>query len=344
MRWLIENHKNKESQADERGAVAVLVALLMVALIGAGALAVDFGRIAAEKAQLQNGADASALAIADNCLDAPAACYTSGDTLADQYTPANSNAGTAIAPSVTFPSSTTVTVQTSTPASGLSLVLAPIFGMDSTQVVASATAEWGYPGAGSSFPLALSNTCFDLATSAESGDLQEFAYKPGNGQNAGTTTDMECTRNASGQTVPGGWGWLDEAAPCEAETAVDDTVGSDPGNSGTDTECKPILQGWIAKLNAGETVEVPFPIFDYAAYQGNSAEFHILGYATLQVVGWKFSGGGSPFAYLPSTLPSNLSCQGSERCIIGRFIKFESLDSWELGGGNYGMTSSHLID
>ncbi|WP_175637519.1 Tad domain-containing protein, partial [Sinomonas mesophila] len=162
MRRLRPFRKNKERLADERGAVAVLVAVLMVALVGAGALAVDIGRIGAEKAQLQNGADASALAIAGNCVKTPSTCTSSADGLAAQYTPANSNNGSTVPASVTFPSSKTVTVQTSTPTSGLSLVLAPIFGMASMQVEASATAEWGYPGAGSGFPLALSDTCFDL--------------------------------------------------------------------------------------------------------------------------------------------------------------------------------------
>ena len=238
-----------------------------------------------------------------------------------------------------------MTVQSSTPASGLSLVLAPIFGMVSAQVEAAATAEWGYPGAGKGFPLALSNTCFDLASGAESGDLQEFSYKPGTGKNAGSTTDQECTRNASGQTVPGGWGWLEESAPCQAATAVDETIATDPGNSGSDTDCKPVLQGWVTDLGAGKSVEVSFPIFDYAAYQGNSAEYHILGYATLEIAGWQFSGGGnSPFSYIPASLPSNVNCAGSERCIIGRFVKFESLESWEqLGGGNYGTESYQLI-
>ena len=52
---------------DERGAVAIIVALLMVVLIGFAALAVDISAMWAEKRQLQNGADAGALAIAQEC-------------------------------------------------------------------------------------------------------------------------------------------------------------------------------------------------------------------------------------------------------------------------------------
>ena len=31
-------------------------------------------------------------------------------------------------------------------------------------------------------------------------------------------------------------------------------------------------------------------------------------------------------------------------CVIGRFVRFESLESWQLGGGNYGTPSYQLID
>ena len=51
----------------ERGAAAVLVAFSMVVLLGFAALAVDVGAMYAEKTQLQNGADATALAIAGDC-------------------------------------------------------------------------------------------------------------------------------------------------------------------------------------------------------------------------------------------------------------------------------------
>ena len=51
----------------ERGAAGVLVAVMMLVLIGAGALAVDVGQIYSERAQLQNGADAGALGVAQAC-------------------------------------------------------------------------------------------------------------------------------------------------------------------------------------------------------------------------------------------------------------------------------------
>jgi hypothetical protein len=50
------------------GAVAVIVALLAVSLFGFAAIVVDIGALYAERRELQNGADAGALAVVDECL------------------------------------------------------------------------------------------------------------------------------------------------------------------------------------------------------------------------------------------------------------------------------------
>jgi Flp pilus assembly protein TadG len=62
----------------ERGAVAALVAILLTTgvMVGMGAVVVDAGNLYAERAQMQSGADAAALAIAQACSSTPtgAAC------------------------------------------------------------------------------------------------------------------------------------------------------------------------------------------------------------------------------------------------------------------------------
>ncbi|WP_433874534.1 pilus assembly protein TadG-related protein [Sinomonas atrocyanea] len=313
----------------------MMVTVLMLVLVGAGALAVDIGRIAAYKAQLQNGADASALAVAAYCAKNKTSCTTAGASLANQYTPANSNGGTAVPASVTFPTSTSVRVVSSSPAGGLQLTLANALNINSQVVEAAATATWKPPSGDGGFPLALSDTCFDLASASNSGDLQKFSYKPGNGKNA-TSTNMECTRNASGQTVSGGWGWLKESDPCEATTSANGTIPSDPGNDPGD--CKTILQDWISTLSQNKPVEVLFPVFSYADYQGNSAQYHILGYATLQIYAWQFSGtGSSPYTYMPGSIPAKVKCTGSERCVVGKFVRFVTTEAETgPGGKDYG--------
>ena len=63
MRWITA------LRDDERGASAVLVAILLVPLLGFAAIALDVGALYVERGQLQNGADAAALAIAQDCSD-----------------------------------------------------------------------------------------------------------------------------------------------------------------------------------------------------------------------------------------------------------------------------------
>jgi Flp pilus assembly protein TadG len=63
----------------ERGAISIMVAVLMVTLLGFAAIAVDVGMLHAERTQLRNGADAAALAIAQKCAhninDADLRCH-----------------------------------------------------------------------------------------------------------------------------------------------------------------------------------------------------------------------------------------------------------------------------
>lgn len=60
----------------DRGAVALIVAILFGGgvLLGMGAMVIDVGGMYAERAQLQNGADAGALAVASGCAENLGAC------------------------------------------------------------------------------------------------------------------------------------------------------------------------------------------------------------------------------------------------------------------------------
>lgn len=316
---------------NERGVAGVLVALMMLVLIGAGAMAVDVGQIYAERAQLQNGADAAALAVAKKCHES--GCdQTAANTMAQDLANANANDGGS---KVLFPVDLSVlnqvTVRTST-AQGkdgpgfLSKMFASALNAPPATVGAYAIAKAAPPNGGGGFPLAFSNKCWDLAGGIESGQLQKVSWKPG-------TT---CT-NPSGATVPGGWGWLaDPDNDCYAVTTTGNVAATDPG-SDKPTQCFNILQGWVTTLSGGGTVDVPFPVFDTSAGTGRNATFHIIGYATFQIWGWKF-GNNSVYEYhnkaSDPSMNSALACNGGlDRCLIGKFVKFETISS---GGGGTG--------
>ncbi|HET9648415.1 MAG TPA: pilus assembly protein TadG-related protein, partial [Microlunatus sp.] len=112
---------------EERGAIAVIVAILMVALIGFVAIAVDVAAMWSEKRQLQNGADAGALAIAQAC--AKNACGSPSAT-AQSFATLNKNDGSATGTVVSLTGSQ-VTVRASDPHENW---FARIFGSDQTAV------------------------------------------------------------------------------------------------------------------------------------------------------------------------------------------------------------------
>ena len=73
------------------GAVAVMVALLAVVLFGFGAFAIDISSLWAERRQVQNGADAASLAVAQLCAAGDCNSGTGYQTLAAQYANDNAN-------------------------------------------------------------------------------------------------------------------------------------------------------------------------------------------------------------------------------------------------------------
>lgn len=346
MRWLIRKSKprhraeNSRTGGKERGAAGVTVALLLLVLIGAGAMAVDVGQIYVERAELQNGADAGALAAAQLCAEDAGCTQSEAEAAAVPLANGNARDDASTLKSVDLSVANQVTVTTSTldgtsGAGFLSKMFASALNAPPATVGASATAGLTYPGGGGAFPLAFSDDCWDLSDTVSTGEKQKISWKPG-------TT---CT-NPSGHTVPGGWGWLsDPDNDCYAVTTTGNVVGSDPG-SDKPAQCATILQGWITSLSSGEPVEVTFPVFDTKSGTGSGATFHIIGYATFSIFGWKF-GNGSVYEYRNTKAATgnvNLACSGgNDRCIIGQFVKYITIDAAAGGGAGSGQNLGTVV-
>lgn len=322
MRWLTGRLES------ERGASAVIVGILMVPLLGCLAIALDVGALYVERAQLQNGADAAALAIAHDCAE-DGVC-DSPSLIAAGFADANANDGAANVLTPTFPTANTVVVTSSTRVAGTNAAalrhpFAALLGIDSSTVMASATAEWGAPQASTVvLPLALSYCEFNAALD---GTLQLIRYD----------TNLEC-KGPDGHPIPGGFGWLDRpGGGCEAFVDLDAaTVGSEPGNSYPGA-CDAIM----AELE-GKTVLVP--IFDEAEdIGGQHGIYHIHAFAAFTVTGWKFAGGNS----LPQVNvdPAAPNCNGNCRGIQGYFERWVSIEAAkaELGGPELGAYIVRLI-
>ena len=311
---------------NERGASAVLVAVLLVPLLGFAAIAVDVGALYVERGQLQNGADAAALAIAQGC--ATDGVCTGSAAKAAAFADANANDGAANVLTPTFPTSNSVLVTSSTRvastnADAISHPFARFIGIDSTTVHAAATAEWGPPRESMIvLPLAISLCEFQPALD---GTLVLLRYD----QNPACTTP-------DGHPIPGGFGWLDRVED-ECEAAIDLTVArapSEPGNS-----FPGICEDTLTDLE-GQTILVP--IFDRAynpsgneVTNGQAASYHLYAFAAFTITGWKFSGGPA----LTNTDPAAPRCTGNCRGIQGYFDRWVSVDAAgaAIGGPDLGV-------
>lgn len=300
--------------AKEQGAIAVIVAVMMVVLLGFVALAVDVGMLYAAKAQLQNGADAAALGVAQDCASrGNAACQGAAAGKALGLVKSNTNSGKSAQPAVSFPASGTVTVTASAgdeDGSGHPLFFARIFGMTRAEVAAEASAGWGSPyGGTATLPIVFSECQFDLT-----GTTQVLAI---HGESGGRSC---ISSSPSGQLIPGGFGWL-QSDPGKCGVAVslaDPTVPSKSGVS-EPPECTSVFDSL-------KNQTIILPVFDGIDASGR---FHIKGFAAFQLLGFNFPGhswnnNGNP------------GCKGSCKGLIGKFVRFTTLTDFTLGGPDLG--------
>jgi Flp pilus assembly protein TadG len=283
--------------ADERGAAAVVLALLMVPLIGFTALAVDIGAVYAQRARLQIAADAAALAVAGDC--ARGACGNMQAT-ATTLVAANASGATAGPPRLsTAPLSVTVTGDR--PATHW---FAPVIGVDSTDVHATATVAWGTPGAGTAVLPITFSYC-------------EWLAQTGGGTPSGTTQRVikltkssgvpDCT-GPSRNVVPGGFGYVvTDPGKCSATSRISLIMPSDNGNTPPQACSSADFSAWI-----GQTVLLP--LFDDYGGTGSNAWYRIYGYAAFKLTGYYL--GSSQFRTSPQP------CSGSARCISGYFVRY----------------------
>ncbi|GAA3639270.1 TadE/TadG family type IV pilus assembly protein [Microlunatus ginsengisoli] len=307
----------------ERGAVAVVVAILMVALLGMAALAVDVGGLWAKRRQLQNGADAGALAIAQAC--AKGACGSTSAT-ANSYASSNVNDGAATG-TVLELTAGKVTVRT---ADTQQHWFARIWGSNDSNVHAQATAVWGGPNAGATFPLAFS-VCEWNWQNGGPGGLDSTVQR----KIVLTKTSTSNCVGPSGNVVPGGFGWVDPTSgTCTIASLVNGWITSSTGNT-PPNGCNP--SNFDALV--GKTVLIP--VFDNYTGTGNNASYHVYGYAAFRFTGYYFSG-----QYKNWPTSGVAGCSGSERCIAGYFTRYVDLNevlTTDGGGPSLGLSIISLI-
>lgn len=316
---------------DDDGAVAIIVALLTVTLLGIGALVLDVGNLYWERRQLQAGADAAALSAAQDLAAGIVTAEATARTVADL----NNVRGAYISTYAPEPAAGRVTVTTTTgsrdAAGTLTTALAGVLGIATTQTSATAVARWGPLGSGTSIPLTISMCDWQQITGGNVANLPSAPLTV----RFHSTSPNPCTGPA-GQLLPGGFGWLtpDGSGSCQTTTVNGVAAGKPGAGTPTPAGSTGCTTGFFAGL-LGQTVLMP--IHTLASDNGSNASFTIVGFAALEVQGYYF---GGQFASSPQP------CSGSDRCIRGRFVAYYDLENapTTTGPAPYGATAVALAE
>ena len=347
---------------DDSGAVAVLVGILLGAgvLLGLGALVVDVGQLYAERAQLQNGADAGALAVAKSCTKG-----TCVPAIATSYADANSADGVSAVnlvcgsgplgrcpastrtmvdcPPPPAPGTNYVDVHTSTLTTGGSTLLPPAFARtllgnqnyDGSTVHACAQAEWGPPSAASGVAVTISACEWDRATN--NGTL--FAQPPPYPPNAvppptldqvlklhtGSSQPTGCPAEPAGADGPGLFGWATDPNNNCTTPVIGGSYG---GNTGTSVS--QACQTAISADQVNRTL-IFMPIYVSLTGTGANGVYTLKGFAAFVITGYHLPG----FSASDWLNPAN-DCRGSRFCINGYFTQGLIPSIGGVGGNNLG--------
>jgi hypothetical protein len=349
----------RTSRQRDEGAVIAWVAIMLPVLIGLGALTIDVGALLHEKRQLQNGADAAALAVAQDC--AQDACG-SPEATAQTYADLNAKDGEAYLAEVCGQANAglsscsapntdgalgwvkvTTGSGTSAGAENIDLILTPILNplLQDKGVRATAVAAWGNPRSASTLPFIICETKF---TSALNGTLPSnpvIVYSKSTGRGGGNQNPdpgSTCPEFPGGGTLPGNFSWLDvvTTTTCEVELVAGEGVleaTSDQGNDNLLSKC-----GLTPGDVLGETFAVPlFETTNDAS--GNNLIYYVSGFAGFEVTGFRLSGNGWDQTQGCVNPPTG----GNLRFFCGRFVPLVIGDG-EFGGGNdYGVTVIKMV-
>lgn len=310
----------------DRGAVGVFVAISIVVLFAFVGLTIDVGALYEERRELQNGADAAALAVAEDCALELATCNPA-DALSTAGDFASGNADDGVAAIAGLDLDTAgrvVTVHTSTLNTDGTTVVDPYFaevvGFDGATVHAEATAIWGYPRSLFSLPLIISEC--ELPTEFPAPPTVLYFHDGNNAEPCNAQAGLDTDGDGF---LAGGFGWLAGDGDCDLFLEIGNWDPADPGSSPT-TGCDPVI------LQEAMSQPIPLPFFDDLFGVGQGGNYHIGGFGLFQITGYNFGG----------QFKVNPPCQGDERCVSGFFASGVVYDG-EPGGPDTGIRIVKLV-
>lgn len=351
------------SMSDE-GAVALLAAVLfgMGVILGMAALTVDVGRLYAERRQLQNGADAAALAVVQ---DAARLCTTgtcSPSVRAQTYANANARDGASAVvevcgagwnrvgpcsgqatpaitqcPAVPGGTNVWVRVRTATRTGSGGTLLPPVFaralagngGYTGTRVFACAEAGLSAPGAMTTLPLAVSLCQWNAYTGNGSSYAAEPPYPPYpvTREHAIYFHDDPFAGGCRG--LAGGFGWLRAGSNCQANL-TDGTFVGDRGDT--------VPAGCTSRLAGALRSVVYLPVFDRTTGFFGISQYHLSGFSAFYLTGYSLPG-----ARVASIASGRRYCDPTQVCIYGWFTTALAPVGGVAGGTPRGTSVVRLV-
>lgn len=298
----------------ERGATAVMTGLLMVGLVGFTGLAVDGGATYAKYQELRNGADAAALAAAQECAEDDSCTDASlvGDVGRYGVDNVRNEKDTVSTSFVVDHDAQTVTATVSGRQTHWFM---GVLGISDFELSPDATATWGSPSSGPSMiPLAVSQCSFEQSLHAGEGIVDIYLPK-----NRGGEDDRGC---AYGEDYPpGSFGWLADADGCEVQVTVDERVDTDTGvNDKPDCDWSDFID---------EVVLIP--IFDEDFGSGANGEVNISGFAAVRVLGIFIHTGNEQYG--AECVRPRDEIYEHKTCLRAEFIEYvTTADGYDTGG------------
>jgi len=337
-----------------------------------GTIVIDVGQLYAERRQLQNGADAAVLSVAQDCPTT--GCSTDTSTGGQAGTKANQNAndGAATVTEICGIDATPLTPVTLTPLlpclqnSGLGPwdCRPPPGGALSTNYIQMRT-ETRLSGGGSLLPPTLAR----VLDPSYNGTNVRACARASWGSPSGLRSGLPLTISLCEFNFYGGVAGLatgppfdpsfervlrfhsqDQESGCPSSTSGLDAPGGFGWLNTADTSCEtststddpsiPADPGLSAPsactpayLNSLLNTVVYVPVFGTTnGLSGNNIRYNIDGYAAFYLTGYKFSGDPAQTRNSPTLSPSR-RCTGPERCIYGYFTQALTATAGTVGSG-----------
>ena len=311
------------ARGDEGGAIIVLAAVLIFVMVGMAALVIDVGAIRDEKRELQNGADAAALAVARSCARGEVCTQATATRLSAGLVTANSGANSASVVLDRGIGQVTVVAGTGLGSDGvLPFKFGQILtGQEGQRAEATAVARWGGIKRTNVIPLTISKCEFDSATLNNTvfDRPTVILFK----------TKAPTCKNTNGSDLPGGFGWVrdDDAKPtdCDVTPTAGLTVRDDTGVVGSPNGCA--IDTLLGK-------DVSLAVYNGVAGSGANGTYAIYGFGAFHVTGYRFA----------SNTGGTVQCGSPDSCISGYFVRSTgSVGTGEFGGPNLAGNRVYLI-